>query len=89
MVCLGLGREALPSYYPKTIGTADVKEVLAAAEAAKRDSRELLVVMGYPNFHRTILPDGYALVNDKTKFEELQGWPAIESDFYFRVYRAL
>lgn len=87
-VCFGLGREALPLYYPKAKGTDDLGELRKLVEQSRSENRECLVAVGYPFFHTAKLPEAMAYIRNTTHFEELKAWPAIEADFYFRVYRA-
>ena len=89
VVCFGLGREALPVYYPQIISTSEAADVAAARDRAKQESRDCLVVLGYPFFNQSALPEGTRLIRDPSQFQELRGWQGIEADFYFRVYRAL
>ncbi len=89
VVCFGLGREALPLYYPHSKGTDDLGEVRKWVEQARGEKRECLVVLGYPFFHASKLPEATAWLRNVEHFEELRAWPAIEADFYFRVLRAL
>ena len=85
----GLGREALPSYFPRAFGTSEVSELETFLAKAKAGSKRSLVVLGYPFFHQDVLPDGVKLLRDPKRFRELQAWPGLEADFYFRVFEAL
>jgi len=88
VVCFGLGREALPIFYPRTIGTDDLAELRKLIYQARSENRECLVAVGYPFFHSAKLPEAMTFIRNPDHFEELKAWPAIEADFYFRVYRA-
>jgi hypothetical protein len=89
VICFGLGREALPLYYPRAIGTDDLTTMRELVNAAKNENKECLLVVGYPFFHSVKLPEAMDYLRNPDHFEEVKGWPAIEPDFYFRVYRAV
>lgn len=85
IVCYGLGREALPLYEPHchpVISKAELNEFIVRAETEKRP---LYAIYGYATFNRTMLPDGFKLLDDKTIFTEIAAFPGIEHEFYFRV----
>jgi hypothetical protein len=85
----GLGREAFPSYYPKAFGTSEIAEVEKLATEAKAQNKDFLVVLGYPFFHKDILPEGWRVLNDSARFREVKAFPGLEPDFYFRVMEAV
>lgn len=89
VVCFGLGREALPVYYPRLLSLTEKSELEQAVQQARAENRPCLVVCGYPFFHRAMLPEAMAHLTDPARFRELKAWPALEADFYFRVYQAL
>ena len=88
VACYGLGREAMPVYYPEMENAVSKAEVEALIARAKNEARELLLIQGYSGFNRTMLPDGFVLMDDPSKFETLATFPGIEPDFFFRVLRA-
>ena len=88
VACYGLGREALPVYYPETESAQSKAEIEALIARARTEQRELLLVQGYNGFNRARLADGFALMDDAAAFETLAVFPGIETDFIFRVLRA-
>jgi hypothetical protein len=83
----GLGREALIAYYPQMISTSDVHLLRQTMEQCRMGGQDLLVVKGYASFNQSVVKEGFELITDANVFEELKGWPGLESNFYFRIYR--
>jgi hypothetical protein len=88
VACYGLGREAMPVYYPKIASIESKAEIEALFTRAKSESRPFYLVQGYDGFNRVRLPDGFEIMDDATRFEIVATFPGIESDFWFRVLRA-
>ena len=89
VLCYGLGREALPVYYPRSLGVTSAAEVEQHLQRAKVENRELFLVQGYNTFNRQLLPDGFRLIDDPKVFQEVAAFPGIEPEFFFRVFKAL
>ena len=53
----------------------------------KAEQRPLYVTYGYDGFNRSMLPTGFALLDDKSLFREVKSFAGIEPEFYFRVLR--
>ena len=88
VLCYGLGREALPVYYPSTIGVTTATEIEAQLQKAKAEKRAVYLIQGYNTFNRARLPDGFRLIDDANVFKEIAAFPAIDPEFYFRVLKA-
>jgi len=87
VACYGLGREVMPVYEPRCVPLENRADVAAAMDRAKTEHRDLFVTYGYNGFNRAMLPDGFALLDDKSLFEEVTAFAGIEPDFFFRVLR--
>lgn len=85
--CYGLGREVMPAYEPLCVPLENRADVAAVMDRAKGGHRGLFVIYGYSGFNRAMLPDGFALLDDKSLFEEVTAFAGIEPDFLFRVLR--
>lgn len=88
VLCYGLGREALPVYYPRTIGVTSAAEIESHLQTARAEKRPMYLVQGYDAFNRSALPEGFRLLDDGSLFETVATFPGIEPDFHFRVLRA-
>jgi hypothetical protein len=88
VLCLGLGREALPLYYPQIRGVVTVAELEAAAAEAKAAGRPLLVAQGYTGFHRVVLPEAMRHLEQSGRFLVVKEWPGLEANFFFRLWMA-
>jgi hypothetical protein len=88
VACYGLGREAMPVYYPEIVGLEVRAEIEALVNRAKSESRPFYLVQGYNAFNRARLPGGFEIMDDPSRFETVATFPGIESDFWFRVQRA-
>ena len=88
IACYGLGREVMPVYEPKCLPVENAAGVEALLQRSKAENRPLYLIYGYTNFNRTLLADGFKLLDDKALFEEVKAFPGIESEFYFRVLKA-
>ncbi len=84
----GLGGEMLAAYWPQVI---PVKKELGRPdlEAALATGRPVFVAVGYDELNREKMPDGYALLDDRSRFEEVAVFHGIEPDFTFRVLRSV
>ena len=88
VACFGLGREALPVYYPRITGVVSPAEIQTEIETARAEKRDLFLVQGYDSFHRSFVPDGFKLIDDPKVFREVIQFPGIEEQFLFRVFKA-
>lgn len=88
VACFGLGREALPVYYPRITGVVSPAEIQAEIDTARAEKRDLFLVQGYDSFHRSFVPDGFKLIDDPKVFREVIQFPGIEEQFLFRVFKA-
>lgn len=88
VLCYGLGREALPVYYPQSIGVTSAAEIEVQMQKARLEKRPLYLVQGYNTFNRAIMPDGFRLMDDAKLFEQIAWFPSIDPEFYFRVLKA-
>ena len=62
-------------------------DVVAVMQRAQTERSGLFVIYGYSGFNRTMLPDGFALLDDKSLFEDVTAFAGIEPEFFFRVLR--
>ena len=88
VACFGLGREALPVYYPRITGVVSPAEIQAEIDTARAEKRDLFLVQGYDSFHRSFVPDGFKLIDDPEVFRQVRQFPGIEEQFLFRVFKA-
>ncbi len=88
VACFGLGREALPVYYPKFTGVVTPAEIQAELDLARAEKRDLFLVQGYDSFHRSFVPDGFKLIDDPSLFKKVRDFPGIENQFLFHVFKA-
>lgn len=88
VACFGLGREALPVYYPRITGVVSPAEIQAEIDTARSEKRDLFLVQGYDSFHRSFVPDGFKLIDDPKVFREVIQFTGIEEQFLFRVFKA-
>lgn len=88
VLCYGLGQEALPVYYPRSIGVNSAPALQAALQDARARNREIYLVQGYNTFNRAAFQDGFRLIDDPQAFEEIAWFPSIDPEFYFRVLKA-
>lgn len=88
VACFGLGREALPVYYPRITGVVSPAEIQAEIDTVRAEKRDLFLVQGYDSFHRSFVPDGFKLIDDPQVFREVKQFPGIEEQFLFRVFKA-
>jgi hypothetical protein len=87
LVCYGHGHEVMPLYRPEmepALSRAELEKFIAQARAERR---ALLVVQGHSVHNRALIPDGFTLLDDPNVFQELKGFPGIEPEFYFRLFR--
>lgn len=87
IVCYGLGKEAMPLYEPHCLAAGSGAELAAIVALAENEKRPLYAIYGYPSFNRTVLPEGFKQLDDKSLFAEVAAFPGIEPDFYFRVLK--
>jgi len=85
--CYGLGREVFPLYEPRCLSVASAAEVDRLVQQARAEQRPLYAIYGYTVFNRQMIPDGFALLDDKSLFAEAAAFPAIDPEFYFRVLK--
>ena len=89
VVCYGLGREVLPVYYPASIPAENATDIENVLKRAKTEERSLYFIYGYESFNRTMLPEGFRLLDDRSRYKEVKAFGGIEPDFCFRVLKAL
>jgi hypothetical protein len=87
VLCLGIGREALPLYYPTVHGVTEVAQIEAAVTEVKSSGRPLLIVQGYTGFHRVKLPEAMKLLEQSGRFTVVQEWPGLEANFAFKLWQ--
>ncbi|WP_038163528.1 hypothetical protein [Verrucomicrobium sp. BvORR106] len=87
IVCYGLGKEAIPLYEPHCLAAGSGAELAAIVAKADKEQRPLYAIYGYASFNRTVLPEGFKQLDDKSLFTEVAAFPGIEPDFYFRVLK--
>jgi branched-subunit amino acid transport protein len=85
--CYGLGREVLPIYEPRCQSVASLAEIEKLVQQAKAEQRPLYGVYGYNIFNRSLIPEGFKLLDDRSVFTEAAAFPAIDPEFYFRVLK--
>jgi hypothetical protein len=88
IACYGLGREVMPVYEPSCLPVENAAGVESLLQKAKAEERPLFLIYGYNTFNRSLLADGFKLLDDKALFEEVKAFPGIEPEFYFRVLKA-
>lgn len=87
IVCYGHGHEVLPLYLPEiqpALSRAELEQFVTQARVAQRP---LIVIQGHTTHNRASIPDGFALLDDSSVFEELKAFPGIDPEFYTRIYR--
>jgi hypothetical protein len=77
----------MPLYEPHCLAAASAAELVAIVARAEKEKRTLYAIYGYANFNRTVLPEGFKQLDDKSLFTEVAAFPGIEPDFYFRVLK--
>ena len=84
----GLGGEMLAGYWPNVV---PVKKELGRPEvdAALATGKTVYVAVGYNDLNRQKMPDGFVLLDDRRRFEEIAVFHGIEPDFTFRVLRSV
>ena len=87
LTCYGLGREVMPVYAPTCMPLEKRDDLETIMQRAKSEKRDLFVTYGYDSFNRSMLPTGFALLDDRSLFEEVKSFPGIEPEFFFRVLR--
>jgi hypothetical protein len=85
---LGLGREALPLYYPAARGYTTVAELEAGIAEAKQSGRTFFVFQGYQALHESLLPAEMKLLTQSGRFLKVTEWPGLEEKFFFRLWQA-
>ena len=95
IACYGLGREIMPVYEPRCLPLETKPEVERLLQRAQAERRPLYVIYGYNTFNRStenephrILAEGFQLLDDHARFEEVAAFPGIDPEFYFRVLKA-
>src|SRR5207237_4156047 len=88
IACYGLGREVMPVYEPRCAPAEKKSDLENLLDQARSEHRPLYVTYGYDSFNRAKLPDGFTLLDDRSKFEELKAFAGIEPEFYFPVLTA-
>lgn len=87
----GLGGRILKVYRPQVQYVLEPpadQALRKQLDAARNGGKSLYVFYGYPAFNRSVLPEGFQLLDDPSLFEEVAAFPGIEPEFYFRILRA-
>ena len=84
----GHGREALVVLKRDVIGVDDAAQIRAAVAKAKAAGQEAFLAVGHFQFNRSVLPDGFGLIDDPSQFEEVARFDGVESEFHYRIFKA-
>ena len=89
VLAYGHGREAYAVYDPHCHQIETAAQLEAELVSGKGQGRDVLVVIGHNSFNRALLASGYALLDDPLQFKEVAHFSGIESEHYFRVFKAI
>ena len=84
---LGHGSERVRLYYPQLTSVREIGTFEALIANASNRGNELLVFAGHRYFNESSHADLMAVVQDENRFEELEVYPGISPDFFYRLYR--
>jgi len=84
---IGHGSERVRLYFPQLASVRDAGALDKLIATATANGNELLVFAGHRFFNEAAHPDLMAVVQDENHFEELQVYPGISPDFFYRLYR--
>lgn len=84
---IGHGSERVRLYFPQLAPVREIGALETMIATATSRGNELLVFAGHRYFNQVSHPDLMAVVQDKSRFEELQVYPGISPDFFYRLYR--
>ncbi|RBP37407.1 hypothetical protein DES53_114145 [Roseimicrobium gellanilyticum] len=86
VVCYGHGHETLPVYLPTVASAVSKSELEKYMTQARAEKRGLLVIQGHTGHNRSLIPDGFQLLDDSKLFREIKAFAGIDPEFYYRVY---
>ncbi len=89
VLAYGHGREAVMVYLPLAEPVETVEQILAAQKAAKSQGQKLFLVVGHLSFNRSLLPQGFAVFEEPTRFKEVAQFNGLGLAHHYRVYEAL
>jgi hypothetical protein len=84
----GHGREALTVFVPRLIPVDDAAQIQQELERAQSQGRSVFVVVGHFHFNRAMLPTGFPVFEEVTRFNEVARFDGIESENHYRIYQA-
>lgn len=87
VLAYGHGREAVMVLLPEAEPVENAAQIQAAIDEARAHDQPLHLVVGHIHFNRTLLPDGFPLLNDPALFTEAARFDGIEADLHYRIYR--
>ena len=91
--CYGLGREVMPVYAPRCIPLENRADLETIMQRAQSEGRELYVTYGYDSFNRSMLPSGFAVLDNPLLFlfvtpkDVLVKFEGLEPDLGFMVLK--
>lgn len=85
----GHGREALMVYLPSTKPIEDDQQIAEAEREAARDGKKLFLAIGHIHFNRTLIPKGFPVFEDPSRFTEVARFDGLGAEHHYRVYQAV
>jgi len=86
---IGHGSERVRLYFPQLASVREIEALEKLIATATTEGNELLVFAGHRYFNEASHADLMAVVQNETHFEELEVYPGISPDFFYRLYRFL
>jgi hypothetical protein len=89
VLAYGHGREAVMVYLPTAVPVEDDEQITAAERAAQAGGQKLLLAIGHIHFNRTLIPKGFAVFEDPTRFTEVARFDGLGIEHHYRIYEAV
>jgi len=89
VLAYGHGREAVMVYLPSAKPVETAAQVEAEVREAQASGKALFVVVGHPEFNRTMLPGGFAVFEDANRFQEAVRLTGVESELQYAIHRMI
>ncbi len=84
---IGHGSDRVRLYFPQLASVREIGALDTLIATATAKENELLVFAGHRYFNEASHADLMAVVQDEDRFEQLQVYPGISPDFFYRLYR--
>lgn len=88
IACFGHGREIMPLFSADIRLPISLADLQALQQEANANSRPLVIAYGHEQFNQGVFPDAISHLNDAELFEQIAAFPALESEYYYRVFQA-